>query len=54
MQTLKVPKTPIARLSQTLMIEDPFNWVSKVAVKVNNKNSRKKLIFRKLGLWFWS
>lgn len=46
---IKSAKNPSARLSQNLMIEDPFNWVSKVAVNVNNKNSRNNLTFRKLG-----
>lgn len=34
-------KEPRARLSQMLMMEDSFNWVSKIAVKGNNGNAMK-------------
>lgn len=42
-------KEPSAKLSQILMMDDPSNWVSTVAIK-GNGNSEKNLTFRELGL----
>lgn len=34
---------PSERLSQTLMMQDPSNWVAKAAVKGNNGKTQEEL-----------